>query len=73
MSCCASATATTVTFSLSVLAKHGSKTAPHKDGWGIAYYEGASVRVLRDTRRARGSQWVQFAEQQELHSTPVLS
>lgn len=63
----------TVTFSLSVLAEHGGKTAPHKDGWGIAYYEDTDVRMLRDTTCASSSQWVQFVEQQELRSTLVLS
>ncbi len=63
----------TVSFSLSVLAEHGGKTAPHKDGWGIAYYEDSDVRVLRDTTCASNSQWVQFVEQQELRSTLVMS
>jgi len=63
----------TVTFSLSVLAEHGGKTAPHKDGWGIAYYNDTDVRVLRDTTCASSSPWVKFVEQQELRSTLVLS
>lgn len=63
----------TVSFSLSVLAEHGGKTAPHKDGWGIAYYEDTDIRVLRDPTCASSSQWVQFVEQQELRSRLVLS
>lgn len=63
----------TVTFSLRALAEHGGKTAPHKDGWGIAYYEDTDIRVLRDTTCASNSLWVQFVEQQELCSTLVLS
>ncbi len=63
----------TVTVSLSALAEHGGKTAPHKDGWGIAYYADADVRVLRDTTCASSSQWVQFVEQVEPRSTMVVS
>lgn len=63
----------TVTFSLNVLAEHGGGTAPHKDGWGIAFYDDADVRVLRDTTCASRSGWVQFVEQQELRSSRVLS
>jgi len=63
----------TVTFSLRVLAEHGGKTAPHTDGWGIAYYDDTDVQLIRDTTCASSSQWVQFVEQQELRSTLVLS
>lgn len=63
----------TVTFSLGVLAEHGGKTAPHKDGWGIAYYDDTDVQLIRDTTCASNSQWVQFVEQQELRSTLILS
>jgi glutamine amidotransferase len=63
----------TVTLSLSILAEHGGNTAPHKDGWGIAFYDEGDVRILKDTKGASHSQWVQFAEQQEIRSTLVLS
>jgi glutamine amidotransferase len=36
-----------VSISLAALAEHGNEHAPHKDGWGIAYYEGNDVRVIR--------------------------
>ncbi len=62
-----------VTLSLSVLAEHGGNTAPHKDGWGIAYYEDTDVRLLRDTTCASNSPWARFLAQQELTSTLVLS
>lgn len=63
----------TVTLSLSIMAEHGGNTAPHKDGWGIAYYEDSDIRLLRDTTCASHSPWVQFVEQQEIRSTLVLS
>jgi len=63
----------TVNFSLSVLAEHGGKSAPHADGWGIAFYEENDVRVLRDTTCASQSKWVEFVGQQQLRSRLVLS
>ena len=63
----------TVTLSLSILAEHGGNTAPHKDGWGIAFYDEGDARILKDTEGASHSPWVQFVEQQEIRSTLVLS
>ncbi len=63
----------TVTLSLSILAEHGGNTAPHKDGWGIAFYDEGDARILKDTEGASHSKWVQFVEQQEIRSTLVLS
>jgi len=68
-----SALPATVTFSLRILAEHGGRTAPHKDGWGIAYYDDADIQLIRDTTCASDSRWVQFVEQQELSSTLVMS
>jgi len=62
-----------VTFSLQVFAQHGGRTAPHKDGWGIAYYADTDVQLIRDTTCASNSQWVQFVERQALRSTLVMS
>ena len=63
----------TVTLSLGILAQHGGRTAPHKDGWGIAFYDDGDARILKDTRSASDSKWVRFVEQQEIRSTLVLS
>ncbi len=63
----------TVTLSLSILAEHGGKTALHKDGWGIAFYDEEDARILKDTTCASRSKWVKFVEQQELRSTLVIS
>ena len=41
---------TTVTFSLNEFSKHGGFNGPHKDGWGVAYYEDNDVRILKDEK-----------------------
>lgn len=38
----------TVTMSLSELSRRGGLTGPHADGWGVAWYDGASARLLRE-------------------------
>lgn len=63
----------TVNFSLETFARHGGGTAPHKDGWGVAYYEDGDVRCIKDTAPANDSPWVRFLEGQGLCSTIVIS
>ena len=40
---------TTVGFSLETLARRGGLEGPNKDGWGVAYFEGNDVFLLRET------------------------
>lgn len=63
----------TVTFSLGIFAEHGGKSAPHADGWGVAFYDDADVRVIRDTTCASRSPWVEFVAQHALRSRFVIS
>lgn len=41
---------TDIHFSLSGLIPRGGKTGPHKDGWGITFYEGMGCRTFKDAR-----------------------
>jgi predicted glutamine amidotransferase len=43
---------TSVGFSLETLACRGGRDGPHKDGWGVAYYEGRDAFLLREPRPA---------------------
>jgi predicted glutamine amidotransferase len=63
----------TVNMSLDEFAAHGGRTAPNKDGWGIAYYEEGDVRLIKDTNQASTSAWVRFVEDQSLTSGTVIS
>ncbi|GAB6054410.1 class II glutamine amidotransferase [Magnetospira thiophila] len=64
---------TTVTLSLTELARHGGLTGPHKDGFGIAYYEAGDARVIRDVGAAYDSPWVRLVAERALTSDLVLS
>lgn len=62
-----------VTLALQILAEHGGKTGPHKDGWGVAYYDGRFARLIKDTQAASRSDWVDFVETHSLSSTAVIA
>lgn len=39
---------TDICFSFSGLVQRGGRTGPHRDGWGIAFYEGKGLRAFHD-------------------------
>jgi glutamine amidotransferase len=63
----------TVNLSLEAFSRHGGLSGPHKDGWGIAYYETRDVRLIKDTTAASQSPWVRFVEERRLRSELVIS
>jgi len=63
----------TVTLSLDVFAKRGGLTGPHKDGWGIAYYDDGDVTLIRDVAPASESPWTPFVADRQLRSHMVVS
>ncbi len=64
---------TTVGFSLETLARRGGDIGPHKDGWGVAYFEGKDVFLLRESSPAAHSGLVKFMETNGPPSNLVLS
>jgi len=64
---------TTVGFSLETLARRGGDVGPHKDGWGVAYFEEKDVFLLRESSPAAHSGLVKFMEENGPPSNIVLS
>ncbi len=64
---------TSVGFSLETLAQRGGHNGPHKDGWGVAYFEGRDVLLLRESSPAAESDLVRFMEVNGPPSNLVLS
>lgn len=64
---------TTVGFSLETLARRGGHDGPHKDGWGVAYFEDHDVFLLRESSPAAESGLVRFMEKNGPPSNLVLS
>ena len=62
-----------ITLSLMTFAEHGGFTGPHRDGWGIAYYAGRDVRLIREAEAAADSDWVRFITDHALTSQMVIA
>lgn len=63
----------TVTLSLEEFSRHGGLSGPHKDGWGIAWYEDRDIRLVKERRPAADSRWVRFVQQNPFTATTVIS
>ncbi len=62
----------TITLSLEEFSRHGGQTGPHKDGWGIAWYEHGDVHLLKEATSASYSRTMQFIKENPFHSALVL-
>lgn len=62
-----------VTFSMEIFAQRGGAVGPHHDGWGVAFYEGTDVRIVREPERAADSAWVRFIADHDISSTIVIA
>jgi predicted glutamine amidotransferase len=62
----------TVQLSLEELARHGGETGVHRDGWGVAFYEDADVRLLKEAAPAAGSPLVRFVQDHPPESRLVI-
>lgn len=63
----------TVRFSLQEFSRHGGLSGSHKDGWGIAWYEGGDVRLVKEPGPAADSACVRFVQDHPPASTLVVS
>jgi glutamine amidotransferase len=63
---------TDIRFSFSGLIKRGGETADHKDGWGIAFYEGKGYRSFHDPIASADSEVAKFIQGYPIKSTAVI-
>jgi len=63
----------TVNLSMAEFARHGGLTAPHGDGWGIAFFDGADVRLLKEPEPAADSPWIAFVRDRGIRSPLAIS
>ncbi|MDX1497520.1 MAG: class II glutamine amidotransferase [Salinisphaeraceae bacterium] len=66
-------TPTDIVFSVTGLIERGGRTGPHRDGWGIAFYEGKGCRLFRDPSASTDSKVAQFVKQYPIKSKVVIS
>ncbi|MBW7471917.1 class II glutamine amidotransferase [Marinobacter sp. M216] len=61
-------TPTDLCFSFTGLTRRGGDTGPHKDGWGVAFYEGKGVRAFHDVDASANSRIAEVVQ-----TTPIKS
>lgn len=59
--------------SLNVLTQRGSGNSPHRDGWGIAFYNAAELRLFRDPASISESALVQTLQNQTFESATMIA
>ncbi len=64
---------TDIVFSFTGLIKRGGVTGPHKDGWGIAFYEDKGVRLFHDPEESSRSKVAAFLQTYPIRSEIVVS
>jgi glutamine amidotransferase len=64
---------TDICFSFSGLMQRGGKTGPHKDGWGIAFYEGRGCRTFHDPFPSHKSEIAKLVKHYPIKSCNVIS
>lgn len=64
---------TDISFSFAGFVERGGNTGPHKDGFGICFYEGKGVREFKDFQPSCQSPIAKFLQNYPIKSTAVIS
>lgn len=64
---------TDVNTSLALFRPRGGQSAPHADGWGIAFYEGHAARVYKEPQPAWKSDYLAFLQAYGLQSRTAVA
>ncbi|MBZ4193814.1 MAG: class II glutamine amidotransferase [Candidatus Contendobacter sp.] len=64
---------TDICFSFTGLMQRGGKTGPHRDGWGIAFYEGGGCRMFHDPVPSAESEIARLVQRYAIKSRIVIS
>ncbi|MGB2222132.1 class II glutamine amidotransferase [Neptunomonas sp.] len=64
---------TDICFSFSGLMQRGGGTGPHRDGWGIAFYDGKGVRAFHDPKPSIDSEIAHLIKEHPIKSLVVIS
>ncbi|WP_213994053.1 class II glutamine amidotransferase [Sodalis sp. dw_96] len=64
---------TDICFSFTGLVQRGGRTGPHKDGWGITFYEGLGCRTFKDPLPSISSPIAKLVQDYPIKSCAVVS
>ncbi len=65
-------TPTDLCFSFTGLTRRGGDTGPHKDGWGVAFYEGKGVRAFHDVDASANSRLAEVVQTHPIKSEVAI-
>ena len=71
--CLSSSVSTNATFSMAEFARHGGDAGPHRDGWGIVFYDGRDLNLIREAGAASDSQTLKFIRNNDFSSKTIVS
>ena len=63
---------TDIVFSFTGLMQRGGRTGPHRDGWGVGFYEGRGLRVFQDPRPSSESEVARLVQRYPIKSEVVI-
>lgn len=63
---------TDVVFSFTGLMQRGGHTGPHRDGWGIGFYEGRGLRLFQDPLASADSEIARLVQRYPIKSETVI-
>ncbi|WP_318511027.1 class II glutamine amidotransferase [Photobacterium leiognathi] len=64
---------TDICFSFTGLMQRGGNTGPHRDGWGITFYEGKGFRTFKDPNPSCQSRIAELVQEYPIKSRAVVS
>lgn len=64
---------TDIVFSFTGLIQRGGRTGPHKDGWGIAFYQGRGLRLLQDPAPGCESEIAKLVQHYPIKSQTIIA
>ncbi|WP_298443380.1 class II glutamine amidotransferase [uncultured Ferrimonas sp.] len=64
---------TDIVFSFTGLVERGGKTGPHRDGWGITFYDGPGNRTFKDSDPSCNSEVASMLKSYPIKSKTVIS
>ncbi|MGF1688253.1 class II glutamine amidotransferase [Photobacterium japonica] len=64
---------TDICFSFTGLMQRGGNTGPHRDGWGITFYEGKGFRTFKDPNPSCQSRIAELVQRYPIKSCAVVS
>lgn len=65
-------TPTDLCFSFTGLTRRGGATGPHKDGWGVAFYEGKGVRAFHESGASANSRIAEVVQTHPIKSEVAI-